>query len=191
MHTKIFTVRVEMMPELKLGFGACRFVGINSSTGDVIVEEEDEPLLHKFHLQQNGSYREEWRRHHPENVKRYCRKHLTDTGDVILQNDKEDGTTFVIDQEMKLIDSWQHQGYLIDTLPGTRTVYAVREGWDWHVEIRIKGGEVLQLKPDGSTLIHSSRSVCEEATTGKLGVRNDPYLDIFSRDGKTKTENTQ
>ena len=187
----MFTVRVETMPGLELGFRACLGVAINKSTGDVIVDEEDEPLLHKFHLQQNGSYREEWRRQHPENVRRYARKYLTDTGCVILQNE-EDAPTFVFDQEMKLIDSWQHQGdQLIATLPGTRAVYAVKEGRKWWIKIRIKDGEVLQLKPDGSTWEYNRLSVCEDARTGKLAVIFDPLfsnssLDIFSQDGKTK-----
>ena len=146
----MITVRVERMPGLKLGFSACGEAGINKSTGAVIVEERHEPLLHKFQLQQNGSYREEWRRQLPENVKRDCHKYLTDTGDLILQNE-EDGTTILFDQEMKLIDSWQHQEDLIATLPGTRTVCAVKEGKEWHVEIRIQDEEVLQLKPNGST----------------------------------------
>ena len=202
----MFTVRVERMPGLELGPGLREHADINKSTGAVIVEEWRENLLLKFHLQQNGSYKEEWRRQHPKNVKRDCPKYLTDTGYVILQN-VEKGTTFVFDQEMKVIDSWQHQGRLIATLPGTRTVYAVREGEKWHVEIRIKGGEVLQLKPDESTWECSNLNVCECARTGKLAVmytgprtyqnRRVTYfgitdtgstssLDIFSRDGKTK-----
>ena len=190
MNTKMFTVRVETMPGLKLGFRAEWDVGINKNTGAVIVEEWDKPLLHKFHLQQNGTYREEWRRQWLEDVKDHSHKYLMDSGSFILQN--KDGTTFVFDQEMKLIDSWQHQGYLIATLPGTRTVYAVREGEECHVEIRIKEGEVLQLKPEGSPWQNSDLSVCEDATIGKLVVAyasdqlQNGNLDIFSRDGKTK-----
>ena len=188
----MFTVRVEMMPGLKLGFSVWLDIsavdmGINKSTGDIIVEDEHEHLLYKFHLQQNGSYKEEWRHVCPENIKRHCRIYLTDTGNIIVQNKEEDSTTFLFDQDMKLIDSWQHQGHLIAILSGTRAAYAVREGQEWHVEITIQDGDVLQLKPDGSTWESKYLNVCDDARTEKLVVihRISGALHIFSRDGKT------
>ena len=209
MNTEMFAVRVETMPELKLGSSVHRWdVGINRSTGVFVAEDErehswfeysyynalnlkPERLLHKFHLQQNLSYIEEWTRQVPEKFTRSSRKYFTDAGEVLLQNYREDSTTFVFDKGMKLIDSWQHQGYLIATLSGRRAAYAVGEGGEWHVEIRTQDGEVLQLRPDGSTWRDQWLSVCEDANSGKLVVTYTPYqengsLDIFSRDGKTK-----
>ena len=185
----MLTVRVERMPGLKLGVGLSWSVDINKSTGDIIVEERHKPLLYKFHLQQNGSYKEEWRHALPKNIERHCRKYLTNAGNVILSNE-EDNTTFLFDQDMKLIDSWQHQGYLIAILSGTRAAYAVGEGEDWYVEIRIQDGDVMQLKPDRSTWEDQDLSVCNDARTGKVVVMhtsgNDPdTLHIFSRDGNT------
>ena len=195
----MFTVRVETMPGLKLGSEVWDNVDISKNTGDFIVEAWYERLLYKFHLQQNGSYREEWRCQLPENIKRHCRKFLTDTGNVIMHNE-EDSKTFLFDEDMKLIDSWQHQGYLIATLSGERAAYAVGEGEEWHVEIRIQDGDVLQLKPDRNTWESESLSVCDDARTEKLVVMHTQelscrpildilytlgVLDIFSRDGKT------
>ena len=174
-NTKMFTVHVETMPEFKPGLRiGC--VDINKSTGDIIVETLHEPLLYKFHLQQNGSYRQECRCQLPENVKRHCSKYLMDTGNVILHN-QEDSTTFMFDQDMKLVDSWQHQGRLIATLSGTRAVYTVGKGLEWHVEIRIQDGDILQLKPDGSTWEDKYLRVCGNARTEKLVVMHtSPFL---------------
>ena len=191
----MFTVHVETMPGLKLEFDASNclkaaraVVGINKSTGAVVVEDLHEPLLHKFHLQQNGTYKEEQRHLLPENINRDCPKYLTDAGNVMLHN-HDDSTTFLFDQDMKLLDSWQHQGYLIATLSGTRAAYAVEEGKEWYVEIRIQNEDVFQLKPDRSTWEDEYLSMCDDVRTEKLAVTYASiasFLDIFSRDGKTK-----
>ena len=164
-------------------------VGI-STTGDVIIREARIGTLCKFSLQQDGSYSEQWRRQLPENissVSALCRKYLTDTGDLILQDYQPNSTTFLFDQDMKLKDSWQHQGDLIGCLPGPRTVYAVREAKLDLVEIRSLNGELIKLKYERNPWNKILMSVCEDGTTGKLVVVTyDSRMDIFSGVGKTK-----
>ena len=178
---------MEKIAKRKPGFVAGRNVNFNS-TGAVIIEEENGSSLHKFCLQQDGSYREEWRGH-LWNVN--CRKHLTDAGNVILQQGQP-ATTFLFDPDMEVIDSWNYQGELIACLPGQRVVYAVQENESiFRVDIRNMDGEVLQLESKGGTWITGGLSVCEDAGTGKLVVTKDSLhfngsLDIFSPDGKTR-----
>ena len=189
----MFTVRVEKTAKQEIDFD--KRVGI-STTGDVIIEDWNGALC-KFNLQQDGLYRKRWRRHLPENfssaVQGY-RKYLTETGDLIMQNLQENNTTFLLDQEMKLKDSWQHKRKLtvIGCLPGPRTVYAVNERLGNLVAIRSQNGELIQLKSKRIAWNSCYMSVCEDGRTGKLvavqyeGREDSGTMDIFSGDGKTK-----
>ena len=196
----MFTVRVEKTAVQQIGYYDQRVV--ISTTGDYIIEDGTGTLC-KFSLQQDGSYSEQWRRQLPANISsagRGCHKYLTETGDIILQDreensptfliDQENSTTFLFDQDMKLKDSWQHQGWLIGCLPGPRAVYAVGEAWEYLVEIRSQNGEVMQLKPERKSWNSHLISVCEDGRTGKLVVVKyefeDRSMDIFSGVGKTK-----
>ena len=185
----MFTVRVEKTAEQEIDYDW--HVGI-STTGDVIIGDGN-VTLRKLSLQQDGLYREQWRRRFPENISgapgAYS-KYLTETGDIILQNWWENSMTFLFDQDMKLKDSWQHKGNLIGCLPGLQTVYAVREPKGYLVEIRSQNGELIQLKPERKTWSSTYMSVCEDGRTGKLVVVHydgrDSSIDIFSTVGKTK-----
>ena len=186
----MFTVRVEKTAEQEIDYDDWN-VGI-STTGDVIVLDENFTLC-KFNLQQDGLYREQWRRRFPEGISSSVRripKYLTETGDVILQNTQENSTTFLFDQDMKLKDSWQHQGYLIGWLPGPRTVYVVRKPKGYLVEIKSQNGELMQLKPERNPWSSTYMSVCENGRAGKLVVVHydggDSSIHIFSAVGKTK-----
>ena len=179
----MFTARVKMS-EFKVEFRAAHNgVGINSSTGSVILQSRCDPLLHKFLLHQDGSYSNEWRRHSPEN-KLWERSFLTDAGDVILQD--QDDRTCLFGQDMQLIDSWQYMGYLIAYLPGPRTVYMVRKGEHYVVDIRSQDGETLRLKSQKSE--HDHLSVCKDVITGKIVALDNltSSIDIFSQDGKSQ-----
>ena len=171
------------MSKLKLEFKpAWSRVSINSKTGAVILQEEKEALLYKFSQHQDGSFSKEWRRQCPEN-KCWKRSYLTDAGDIILQDSNYH--TFLFDQDMQLIDSWQYRGDLIACLPGPRAVYAVKKGEGYVVDIRDQYGEVLQLKPDESTW-KSNLSIYDDVARGKPVVLDcgSNTLDIFSEDGK-------
>ena len=118
-----------------------------------------------------------------------CRKYLTDTGDVILQNLKEGSQTFLFDQDMNLKDLWRHRGRLIGCLPGPRTVYAVREAEGFLAEIRSQNGKSMQLNLERNE--RPMVSVCEDGRTGKLvvvqrGWKDTSFMDIFSGVGKSK-----
>ena len=191
----MFTVRVKKQTERTVDDD--NLVSI-STTGDVITRDGTAALC-KFSLLQDGSYSEQWRRQLPENIcskSAEYNKYLTDTGDVILQNQEENSTTFLFDQDMNLKDSWQHQGQLIGCLPGPRTVYAVKEAMGILVEIRSQNGESMQLKPERNAWGSFYLSVCGDGRTGKLVVvhysygityrRTDDFMDIFSGVGKTK-----
>ena len=189
MKCSMFTVRVEKTAEQETDYDW--HVGI-STTGDVFIGDGKVTLC-KFNLQLDGLYREQWRRQLPENlssVVRGCPNYLTETRDIILQNRQENSTTFLFDQDMKLKDSWQHQGYLIGCLPGPRTVYVVEDQEGNLVEIRSQNGELIQLKPERKTWSSTYMSVCEDGRTGKLVVVHydgrDSSIDIFSAVGKTK-----
>ena len=168
------------MSEFKLEFDAARWsVNINSSTGTVILQKKDEPLLYQFTVHEDGSYSNEWIRQCPEN-KHWDRSYLTDAGDIILQD--SNGHTYLYDHDMQLIDSWQYRGHLITCLPGPRTVYFVEKGErEYVIDIRRRDGEVLQLEPVASTWVDEHMSVCEDETTGKLVVADymSNAIDIF------------
>ena len=184
----MFTVCVEKTAEQEIDRDWN--VGI-STTGDVIAPDGHDTLC-KFNLQQDGLYREQWRRRFPEDISSSvrCPKYLTETGDVILQNTQKKRTTFLFDQDMKLKDSWPHKGMLIGCLPGPRIVYAVREPEGTLVEIRSQNGELIQLKTERNPWRSTVMSVCEDGRAGKLVVverdRQDSRMDIFSAVGKTK-----
>ena len=189
----MFTVSVEKTAEREINFD--RRVGI-STTGDVIIEDGTGTMC-KFSLQHNGLYRQQWRREFPENISasravRGYHKYLTETGDLLLQNSQENSTTFLFDQDMKLKDSWQHQGDLIGCVPGPRTVYTVKKAEGILVEIRSQNGELKELKNERNPWSSLMMSVCEDGRTGKLVVVKfdsdfgDSSMDIFSGDGKTK-----
>ena len=195
----MFTVNVKKKTEWKVDDDWCVSI---STTGDVITTDARTGTLCKISLQQDGSYSEQWRHQLPENISSKSAEYniyLTDTGDVILQNRKENSTTFLFDQDMNLKDSWQHHGQLIGCLPGPRTVYTVKEGI--LVEIRSQNGESMQLKPERNAWGSMYLSVCEDGRTGKLVVVQCSYwityrrtnelmdtnvMDIFSGVGKIK-----
>ena len=184
----LFTVRVEKMAEYS-GESDTDWYGpsINSSTGDVIVQGKpwgkDVWLLNKYSLQ-DGSYRNEWTRQPPEN-KAWDSCYLTDAGDVILE-DYYNHRTCLFNQDMQQMDSWQCQGYLRACLPGPRTVYAVKKGEEYVIDIRNRDGEILELNPEGSTWRSYPYSVCEDERTKRLVVveQNDKQMDIFAQGGK-------
>ena len=186
-YFSIFTVIVEEMPEFKLKFKAGDDLSINSSTGAVILQEKNEPLLYTYWLQQDGSYSNEWRRQCPEN-KHWGSCFLTDAGDIILHDNN--GLTYLFDQDMKLMDSWQHQGSLVACLSGLRTVYSANKGMGYVIDIRSLDGEILQLNPEGSTYgKHFSGRMCEDERTKKKVVVNRYHratMDIFLQDGKSQ-----
>ena len=185
----MLTVRVEKMLEpRKLGFRASdQNASINSRTGDVVIQHNSEPWLHKFALCQDGSYSQEGRRECPEK-KMWTHIFLTNAGDVVVQDDT-DLPTRLFDQDMQLIGSWQCRGDLIACLPtaGPQTVYVVEKEQGYLIDIRSQDGEVLQLKPEGNTWESNSLCVCQDASTGKLAVLDADDLsntmDIFSKDG--------
>ena len=175
-----------------------REVSINRSTGAVILLaiENNEDLLYKFSFQ-DGSYNNEWRRQCPEN-KQWMYSYLTDTGDVIMQDQTRH--TYLFDQDMQPIDSWQYNGDLIACLPGPRTVYKVKKGGHFVIDIRSQDGDILPLKSEGRTgeYANPNLTVCDDVTTGRLVVLRDTTkhepvtfifqrttaIDIFSQDGK-------
>ena len=177
----------ELKLELKPEFHASHHdVSINSSTGAVLFQSRGEPLLHKFSLHQDWSYFNEWRRQCPEN-KRWMRSYLTDTGDLILQDQNDRICLF--NQDMQLINSWHHKGCLIGCLPGSRTVYLEASGEDYVINIRSQDGETLTLQ-----LTHEyfkqSEGMCvwENVTTGQLLVTNrSGIMEIFTRDRTGKS----
>ena len=186
----MFTVHVEKTAEQEIDYHDWN-VSI-STTGDVITEDMTFTLC-KFSLQEHRSYIEQWRRQLPENILKASEnyiKYLTETGDIILKDWKENSKTFLFDQDMKLKDSWQHKGWLIGCLPGPRTVYAVEEPEGYLVVMRSQNGEVMQLKPERKSWNTHFMSVCEDGRTGKLVVVNvdlgHSSMDIFSGVGKTK-----
>ena len=148
-------------------------------TGDVMIVQNDS-ILCKISLQQDGSYIEQWRHQIPEDMcTKGCPIYFTDTDDVIMQNFQKNCTTSLFDQYMKLKDSWRHQGLLIGCLPGPRTVYANRN----LVEIRSQNGELTKLKFETAPW-DKAMSVCEDGRTGKLVfVRADLSIELY---GKTK-----
>ena len=182
---------VKKLQGLQLAFTGNVFVGFSGRTGSVIVGEHEGPELYKFSFQQeNGSYKEEWKRQRPQDVHYLCKKYLTDTEDVMVRDDGERATTFLFsNDDMKLISKWQHRGYaLLACLPGPRAVYAVTEGGKDYIEIRDHGKEVRQqlLKVDEDSW--KRFSVCENderlaVTDGRL---HSSSLDIFSKDGKLR-----
>ena len=184
----LFTVRVEKMAECTLESDAqyARFPNINSITGDVLLQAEqkkkNERLLYKYSLHQDGSYRNEWKRQCPEN-KDLDKYYLTDAGDVILKYYDNDHT-YLFDQDMQLMDSWQCQGNLVTCLPGPRTVYSVKKGEEHVIDIRNQDGEILQLKPEGNTWNYDPDSVCEDQRTRKIVAVEGRSVNFFSRDGK-------
>ena len=172
-------------------------VAICSRTGAIISGSQSYSgsLLHKFSLQEDGSFCEDWKHPLPENIEHQCRKYLTDTGDIMLQNNEEGSTTFLFDQNMQLISSWESLGQLIAGLPGPRSVYVVKDRREekeylYRLDIKNQAGEILQLKPEGHTWTHSDLSVCEDTRTGKLMVVQSSTfhnsLDVFLQDGKFK-----
>ena len=162
----MFTVRVEKTTIRHIDANWCESISV---TGDVITTTKDGNLC-KFSLQQDGSFSEQWRRQLPKN-NLGSDIYLTDTGDIIIAHHRlEKRTIFWFDQDMKLIDLWQHEGYLIACLPGPRTVYRVRKEGDYYVEIRNQKGEVIQLNLIKCTLNDHPLSVCEDGKTGKLAV---------------------
>ena len=182
----MFPVHVEKTAEQKTGHDTR--VGI-STTGDVITGFGRN--LSKFSLQQDGSYSKQWECQLPKylsSVSENYRKYLTETGDVILQYSMLSSTTFLLNQDMKLKDSWQQKGRLIGCLPGPRTVYAVKESNRNHIELRRQNGELIQLNSEINPWNSLRMSVCEDGRTGKLVVvsHDRQYMDIFSGDGKTK-----
>ena len=184
----MFAVRVEKTSEFKLELkpesqASHHDVSINSNTGAVLFQSRGEPMLQKLSLHQDGSYIKEWRRQCPEN-KRWMRSFLTDTGDVILQDQND--RTCLFNQDMQLINSWHHKGNLIGCLPGPRTVYLEANGEYYCVDIRSQDGETLQLnhkyhkQPDGMC-------VWEDVTTGNLLVTNRTgEMAVYSQDGKSQ-----
>ena len=189
----MFAVCVEKMSEFKLELkpelqASHHDVSINSSTGAVLFQSSGEPVLHKFSLRQDGLYINEWRRQCPEN-KRWMRSYLTDTGDVILQDQND--RTCLFNQDMQLINSWHQKGYLIGCLPGPRTVYMVANIKHYGIDIRSQDGEILHLKPQKIELWCCEQpdgvSVCEDVTTGILVVTNrNGNMAVFSRGGKSQ-----
>ena len=190
----MFTVRVEKISEFEVRTEG-EYLNINSSTGDVILiaKGNNEILLCKFSLHQDGPYSNEWRRQCPMN-KQWIYVCLTDTGDVMMQD--QNYHTYLFDQDMQLIDSWQHTGDLIACLPGPRTVYEVEKEQHFFIDIRNQDGEILRLKSEGRTkeYPYPRLSVCEDVTTGRLvvlyttkqGVLGDRFIDIFSQYGKSR-----
>ena len=183
------------MSELKLDFKAGRF-SINRSTGDVILLHEDDRLLHKYTLRQDGSYINQWKRQVPaneDNCKYLAAVYLTDAGDVMLQNRgpylELSSLTHHFDQDMKLLDSLEYDGELVGCLSGPRAVYVVKKG-ERHVVIRGLNGEVLQLEPPEGTKWAYSTNVCEDVKTGKLMVCSDSIqsrtIDVFSHEGTSQ-----
>ena len=140
-------------------------------------------MLYKYSLHQDESYRNEWKRQCPEN-KEWDKYYLTDAGDVIL-DDRSNHRACLFDQDMQLMDSWQYQGTLVACLPGPRTVY-VNKGKEYVIDIRSQDGEILQLKPEGSTWRDYPVSVCEDERTKKLVVleRYAQIMDIVLQGGK-------
>ena len=155
----VCAVCVEKMPGLTLtGILTDYHVGICSTTGAIISGHRNYSgsLLHKFSLQEDGSFCEDWKHPLPENIEHQCRKYLTDTGGIMLQNNEEGSSTFLFDQNMQLISSWESLGQLIACLPGPRSVYAVKDRTEekkylYGLDIKNQAGEVLQLKPEGHT----------------------------------------
>ena len=109
--------------------------------------------------------------------------------------------TYLFDQDMQPIDSWQYNGDLIACLPGPRTVYKVEKGGHFVIDIRSQDGDILPLKSEGRTreYVYPNLKVCDNVTTGRLVVlhkttkpettghiipRITAAIDIFSQDGK-------
>ena len=190
-YSCLFTVRVEKMAEYTresdIEWYSVR-LSINSSTGDVIAlgkqKGKDVYLLNKYSLQ-DGSYSNEWTRQSPEN-KAWDSCYLTDAGDVILHGCYNNHRTCLFDQDMQQMDSWQYQGELCACLPGPRTVYVVRKGEEWVIDIRSRDGEILQVKPEGSTWRNWQYSVCEDERTKRLVVVEQycTQMNIFAQGGK-------
>ena len=190
------------MSELKLDF-VVGWLSINSSTGDVILSYKNNRLLHKYTLRQDGSYINQWKRRVPANEE-VCNGlgsvYLTDAGDVILQNMLPDPTypprpicsslTHHLDQDMKLMNSWEYDGKLIGCLSGPRAVYEIKKGEGRVAVIRSLDGEVLQLEPPEGTTWSELHDVCEDVKTGKLvvfpGFIKAGTIYVFSQEGKSQ-----
>ena len=179
---------MEKVPEFKLEFDGDRWsVNINSTTGAVILQKKNEPLLYKFSLNQDGSYKNEWRRQIPENKhwKSCC---LTDAADIVLQD--SNNRTCLFDKDLKMIDTWEYSGDLIACLRGLRTAYCVNSNSNkdfqlYDIAIRRVDGKVIQLQEGSNS--RSKKSLCENATTEKLVVIDTiDRLRIFSQDGKSQ-----
>jgi hypothetical protein len=134
-------------------------------------------------------WNDEWTRPCPDGIEFSCRKAITETGDVLLQQ-YSSGPTVKLSHHGQ--EQWQQNGYLIDCLSGGRVVYAVeKEEDDWEVVITEEGVEMMTLRPSQDTWGEWYLSVCEAAAGDILvSESNTKTLASFTREGVGKSCHT-
>ena len=117
-----------------------------NSRGDVIMAEKEEP--HDLHLitMSHGDMAEKWCRHLPGDINPLCRKAVTGSGDVLLQNSLSSPDTVTLRADGSITTSRQ-EGSLITTCLHDLPVYALeKEDDDWEIVV-MDHREERRLRP--------------------------------------------
>ena len=183
---------VDARPAFHLGFDADDSVGLGIR-GDVLLAEYFSPTLHKYQMEA-GTYTHVWQRELPEGMDKGCRKELTASGHLLLQQWDDDGgdhPTVILGPDGSQIGHrlQPHKGRLIGLAPPASAMYAVwreagRGEGGWEVAVVSEDGRESRFRPEAGREWGELLSVCRDSED-RMAVVDSSYgststLDIFS-----------
>ena len=173
------TVKVEAGGVFHLGFKADLHVGYGIH-GEALVED-NQRTLHEFELKEDGAYTKIWHRQLPQGIESSCRKAVTASHNVVLQDGKNSPTLILNLDGSQLLDTLQHEGDLFASIP-TGLVYRVGDYNRGYELVTVRdGGEVSRLQPEAGRKWSDLLSVCQDEL-GRTAVidKENHSLDVFS-----------
>ena len=170
---------MEETTALDIGFRASMIVG-TGTRGEVILSDEDNTTLHKYRLTQ-GKYMQVFSRDLPQNISPRCRKAVSGSGLILLQEEEDSPTLFLSEDGSEVVRTLQHEGELITCLQPTRPVFAVRKDRGWAVVI-VDNSSERTLQPASGRIWSWRLSVCQDDECERTAVTDyfNKTLSIFS-----------
>ena len=179
-HICYVTVLLEARPVFHLPFTADDRVGFGSH-GEAVVTDENQRTLYKFEITEDESYTQMWHRELPQDIKSGCRKSMTASHNILLQDTENSPILILSPDGSQLLDTMQNEGKLIDSIPAGLVCRVWDDDRGYELVTVGDGGEVSRLQPEARNSWSVWTSVCQDEL-GRTAVINEENcsLDVFS-----------
>jgi len=179
----VFAVHVESSTEDSVDFEASLTASADGEDPCVVLGEKgDRCLLHLYSLNEDAHHVKQWSRDLPEHVTADCRKAVTGAGGVLLQERKDNSTTFLVNGH-RVLDSWEQEGELIGCLSPRRAVYQLRRKEEDDSQLMLRGKDRSLSTVEQTWRLYERLSVCGYQDKTAVTEGYDQTLLILSAQG--------